>query len=137
MARALGDRDLPVVELRLRTRLRSMPFEAGRRPPARDLVGAATVTIPRSGQAGSERLGGVEAADLGRTDPPGRVPAALRWLISHNMPQVFDVADRIHIQRLGRAAGVISPQSHTPAEAVAIMTGATTLEESTTSTQEA
>ena len=50
-------------------------------------------------------------------------------LISHNMPNVFDVADRIHIQRLGRCAGVITPQSHTPTEAVAIMTGATTLQE--------
>ncbi len=45
-------------------------------------------------------------------------------LISHNMPNVFEVADRIHIQRLGRAVGVITPKSHTPAEAVAIMTGA-------------
>jgi fructose transport system ATP-binding protein len=44
------------------------------------------------------------------------------------MPQVFEVADRIHIQRLGRCAGVITPQSHTMEEAVAIMTGATTLE---------
>ncbi|GAB3664491.1 ATP-binding cassette domain-containing protein [Nocardioides korecus] len=50
-------------------------------------------------------------------------------LISHNMPNVFEIADRIHIQRLGRCAGVITPQSHTPNEAVAIMTGATTLEE--------
>jgi len=50
-------------------------------------------------------------------------------LISHNMPNVFEVADRIHIQRLGRGAGVITPQSHTPAEAVAIMTGAVTLED--------
>lgn len=52
-------------------------------------------------------------------------------LISHNMPQVFEVADRIHIQRLGRCAGVIAPQSHTMEEAVAIMTGATTLEAGT------
>jgi fructose transport system ATP-binding protein len=50
-------------------------------------------------------------------------------LISHNMPNVFEVADRIQIQRLGRSAGVITPRSHTPAEAVAIMTGATTLEQ--------
>lgn len=50
-------------------------------------------------------------------------------LISHNMPNVFEVADRIQIQRLGRSAGVITPQSHTMSEAVAIMTGATTLEE--------
>jgi fructose transport system ATP-binding protein len=54
-------------------------------------------------------------------------------LISHNMPNVFEVADRIHIQRLGRAAGVITPRSHTPAEAVAIMTGAVTLQQSTDS----
>lgn len=45
-------------------------------------------------------------------------------LISHNMPQVFEVADRIHIQRLGRCAGVITPRSHSMEEAVAIMTGA-------------
>ena len=51
-------------------------------------------------------------------------------LISHNMPNVFEVADRIHIQRLGRGIGVISPETHTPAEAVAIMTGAVTLDES-------
>lgn len=49
-------------------------------------------------------------------------------LISHNMPHVFELADRIHIQRLGRRAGVITPASHTMAEAVAIMTGATTVE---------
>jgi fructose transport system ATP-binding protein len=45
-------------------------------------------------------------------------------LISHNMPQVFEVADRIHVQRLGKRAAVITPQTHTPTEAVAIMTGA-------------
>jgi len=50
-------------------------------------------------------------------------------LISHNMPNVFEVADRIHIQRLGGSAGVITPKSHTMSEAVAIMTGATTLAE--------
>ena len=45
-------------------------------------------------------------------------------LISHNMPHVFEVADRIHIQRLGRRAAVISPQEYTMSQAVAIMTGA-------------
>ena len=49
-------------------------------------------------------------------------------LISHNMPHVWEVADRIHIQRLARRAGVITPQSHTMQEGVAIMTGAVTLE---------
>jgi fructose transport system ATP-binding protein len=50
-------------------------------------------------------------------------------LISHNMPNVFEVADRIHIARLGGCAGIITPQSHTPTEAVAIMTGAATLQQ--------
>ena len=47
-------------------------------------------------------------------------------LISHNMPHVFDVADRIHIQRLGKRAATITPESHTMTDAVAIMTGAAT-----------
>ena len=47
-------------------------------------------------------------------------------LISHNMPHVFEIADRIHIQRLGRRATVITPSSHSMSEAVAIMTGAAT-----------
>ncbi len=46
-------------------------------------------------------------------------------LISHNMPHVFEVADRIHIHRLGRRVAVVTPQSHSMTEAVAIMTGAT------------
>ncbi|MEO8424958.1 MAG: ATP-binding cassette domain-containing protein [Actinomycetota bacterium] len=46
-------------------------------------------------------------------------------LVSHNMPQVFEVADRIHIQRLGRRVAVVTPQTHSMSEAVAIMTGAT------------
>jgi fructose transport system ATP-binding protein len=45
-------------------------------------------------------------------------------LISHNMPNVFEVADRIHIQRLGRRVAVVTPASHSPSDAVAIMTGA-------------
>jgi fructose transport system ATP-binding protein len=46
-------------------------------------------------------------------------------LISHDMPHVFELADRIHIMRLGRRVDVVTPQTHTMAEAVAIMTGAT------------
>jgi fructose transport system ATP-binding protein len=45
-------------------------------------------------------------------------------LISHNMPHVFEIADRIHIQRLGRRVALVTPQTHTMSEAVAIMTGA-------------
>lgn len=49
-------------------------------------------------------------------------------LISHNMPHVWEVADRIHIQRLGGCAGVITPGSHDMGEGVAIMTGAKRLD---------
>jgi fructose transport system ATP-binding protein len=45
-------------------------------------------------------------------------------LISHDMPHVFELADRIHIMRLGRRAAVVTPQSHTMPDAVSIMTGA-------------
>jgi fructose transport system ATP-binding protein len=45
-------------------------------------------------------------------------------LISHDMPNVFQLADRISIMRLGRRVAVVTPQSHSMPEAVAIMTGA-------------
>jgi fructose transport system ATP-binding protein len=45
-------------------------------------------------------------------------------LISHDIPAVFEVADRIHIHRLGRRATVVRPQDHTMNEVVGIMTGA-------------
>ncbi|MFN4191629.1 MAG: ATP-binding cassette domain-containing protein [Tabrizicola sp.] len=45
-------------------------------------------------------------------------------LISHNMPHVFEIADRIHIHRLGRRLCVIKPQDHSMSDAVAFMTGA-------------
>jgi fructose transport system ATP-binding protein len=45
-------------------------------------------------------------------------------LISHNMPHVFEVADRIHIHRLGKRLTVIDPKQYTMSDAVAFMTGA-------------
>ena len=45
-------------------------------------------------------------------------------LISHNMPHVFEVADRVHIHRLGRRLAVINPKEHSMSDAVAYMTGA-------------
>ncbi|ABR58964.1 ATP-binding cassette domain-containing protein [Sinorhizobium medicae] len=45
-------------------------------------------------------------------------------LISHNMPHVFEVADRIHIHRLGRRLCIINPKDYTMSDAVAFMTGA-------------
>jgi fructose transport system ATP-binding protein len=47
-------------------------------------------------------------------------------LISHNMPHVFEVADRIHIQRLGQRVAVVDPKSISMSDAVGIMTGAKT-----------
>jgi fructose transport system ATP-binding protein len=49
-------------------------------------------------------------------------------LISHDMPHVFELADRILIMRLGKRVAVVTPQTHTMPEAVAIMTGATKAE---------
>ena len=45
-------------------------------------------------------------------------------LISHNMPHVFEVADRIHIHRLGKRIAIINPKDFSMSDAVAIMTGA-------------
>ena len=45
-------------------------------------------------------------------------------LISHNMPHVFEVADRIHIHRLGRRLCVVDPKQISMSDAVALMTGA-------------
>ena len=46
-------------------------------------------------------------------------------LVSHNMPHIFEVADRVHVHRLGRRLCVIDPKRYTMADAVAFMTGAT------------
>ncbi len=45
-------------------------------------------------------------------------------LISHNMPHVFEVADRIHIHRLGSRLCVVDPKAISMSDAVALMTGA-------------
>ena len=45
-------------------------------------------------------------------------------LISHNMPHVFEVADRIHVARLGRRAAVLNPKKISMSDTVAVMTGA-------------
>ena len=45
-------------------------------------------------------------------------------LISHNMPHVFEVADRIHVHRLGTRLCVIDPKKYEMSDAVAFMTGA-------------
>ncbi|HJV95730.1 MAG TPA: ATP-binding cassette domain-containing protein [Albitalea sp.] len=45
-------------------------------------------------------------------------------LISHNMPHVFEVADRIHVARLGKRATVLNPKKISMSDTVAVMTGA-------------
>lgn len=45
-------------------------------------------------------------------------------LISHNMPHVFEVADRIHVHRLGKRLCVIDPKEYSMSDAVSFMTGA-------------
>ena len=51
-------------------------------------------------------------------------------LISHNMPHVFDIADRVHVHRLGRRVAVVSPRTHTITEVVGLLTGALRVDES-------
>ena len=78
---------------------------------------SSTSRRPRSASGRSTRCS--------KLDPASSATSGLAViLISHNMPHVFEVADRIHIQRLGRRAAVITPKTHTMADAVAIMTGA-------------
>ena len=45
-------------------------------------------------------------------------------LISHKKPHVFEVADRIHVHRLGTRLCVIDPKKYEMSDAVAFMTGA-------------
>ena len=45
-------------------------------------------------------------------------------LISHNMPHVFELADRIHVQRLGKRVAVLDPKRISMSDTVAVMTGA-------------
>jgi fructose transport system ATP-binding protein len=49
-------------------------------------------------------------------------------LISHNMPHVFEIADRIHVQRLGKRAAVLNPKAISMSDTVAVMTGAMPVE---------
>jgi len=45
-------------------------------------------------------------------------------LISHNMPHVFEIADRVHVHRLGKRIAVVSPKTHTMSDVVGLITGA-------------
>jgi simple sugar transport system ATP-binding protein len=45
-------------------------------------------------------------------------------LISHNLPQVFEVADRIQVLRLGKRVAILRPDKTTMEQVVGAMTGA-------------
>ena len=47
-------------------------------------------------------------------------------LISHDMPHVFEIADRIHVARLGKRIAVLNPPKISMSDTVALMTGALT-----------
>ena len=123
---------------------RSSPREARRtradddpeHPPAgRDIVGWPTAGR-RGGPRGSFRQAARHhgRADRGarregiaprsRAHPRRQEARTADHLISHNMPHVFEVADRIHIHRLGRRLTVVDPKKVTMSDAVAMMTGA-------------
>lgn len=55
-------------------------------------------------------------------------------LISHNMPHVFEIADRIHIHRLGKRLCTVTPKNCSMPDAVALMTGALSPESHQTET---
>jgi ABC-type sugar transport system ATPase subunit len=40
------------------------------------------------------------------------------------MPHVFEIADRIHVHRLGKRVATVDPKTHSMHEVVGIMTGA-------------
>lgn len=48
-------------------------------------------------------------------------------LISHDMPAVFDVADRIHVHRLGKRTGIVKPGDVSMSDVVSFITGATAI----------
>jgi len=50
-------------------------------------------------------------------------------LISHNMPHVFEIADRIHIARLGKRAAIVDPKNISMSDTVAVMTGAKSVDD--------
>jgi fructose transport system ATP-binding protein len=45
-------------------------------------------------------------------------------LISHNMPHVFEIADRVHVHRLGKRVALVKPGESSMNEVVGLLTGA-------------
>jgi fructose transport system ATP-binding protein len=55
-------------------------------------------------------------------------------VISHDMPAVFEIADRIHVQRLGKRVAVLNPKQVSMSDTVAVMTGALRTQDLTAAT---
>ena len=51
-------------------------------------------------------------------------PTAALGVKEGNMPHVFEIADRIHVARLGKRAAVLNPKKISMSDTVAVMTGA-------------
>ncbi|MCW2870267.1 MAG: hypothetical protein JWL99_1587 [Streptomyces oryziradicis] len=56
-------------------------------------------------------------------------------LISHDMPQIFEIADRIHVHRLGRRTALVDRNRCSMIEVVGLMTGALQIDSSGTITE--
>jgi fructose transport system ATP-binding protein len=50
------------------------------------------------------------------------------------MPHVFEIADRIHVQRLGKRVAVLNPKQVSMSDTVAVMTGALRTQDLTAAT---
>jgi len=59
--------------------------------------------------------------DLIRTVKARGVPVVV---ISHNLPAVFEIADRIQVMRLGRRVGIAQPGVQSMDDVVSMITGA-------------
>ena len=76
---------------------------------------------PRPQRDRNERQRVAEVLELIRRVRDKGLPVVL---ISHNMPHVFEIADRIHVARLGKRAAVLNPKKISMSDTVAVMTGA-------------
>lgn len=136
MGRWLRALDRPAMEQKAREKLTELGLMTIQN------IGQAVETLGRAASGGGGRAGGglrLEGGHHGRTHGGAGVKESRRVLelildvkrrglpivlISHNMPHVFEVADRVHVHRLGRRLCVIDPRRHSMSDAVALMTGA-------------
>ena len=88
---------------------------------ARSAAFARHVVIPDEPTAALGMKGGNRVLELIRRVRDQGLPVIL---ISHHMPHGFEIADRLHIARLGKRACVVNPKRISMSDTVAVMTGA-------------